>query len=222
MDVAEAITGSPACFVDQASRKNFHFTLQYVLWTLVVRMNWMKGDKLLAEGGGEHRWRRSTGPAMLVLIVLMAYLAGYGSFVRGGTVGYPKLPVVNVKLGQTTVKLWVAASAPARDRGLMYIRKMPNNRGMLFVFHRARPQTFWMRHTLIPLDLLFLNQHGVIVGHDTMQPDNGKKLYPSGQPVRFAIELNAGVFKQLRLHNAMRIRIPPLPATATVKPTAAS
>jgi|GEM_PF-2358672 len=183
----------------------------------------MKPNHVLSIGHGVCRWgRRGTVLVMLALIVLTAYLAVLAGPVRGGTTRYPKLPIVNVKLGNKTAKLWVAASARARDRGLMFIRKMPDNRGMLFVFHHIGPETFWMKHTLIPLDLLFLNQHGVIIRHYTMQPDNGKKLYPSGQAIRFAIELNAGVFKQLRLHNAMQIHIPTLPTAVPLKPTGAS
>lgn len=183
----------------------------------------MKSNNVLSICRGACRWGRwGTVPAMLALIVLTVYLAGYAGPVRGGIARYPKLPIVNVKLGNKTVKLWVAACARTRDRGLMFIRKMPDDRGMLFVFHHPGPVTFWMKHTLIPLDLLFLNEHGVIVRHYTMQPDNGKKLYPSGQAIRFAIELNAGAFKQLRLHNAMQIHIPTLPAALPLKPTGAS
>ncbi len=123
---------------------------------------------------------------------------------------YPKLPTVQVKLGSRDVKLWVADTSRTRDRGLMYITKLPHNWGMLFVFHHLARQTFWMKHTLIPLDLIFLNGDGVIVRHDTMPPDHGKKLYPSGQPIRYAIELNAGAFKRLGLHDAMVIKLPKL------------
>ena len=147
-------------------------------------------------------------PMLLAFVLLAAFFNGHEGVVRGGTARYPKLPRVNVVLGNKTVKLWVAASTRTRARGLMYIHKMPDNCGMLFVFYRIGPQTFWMKHTLIPLDLIFLNQHGVIVRHYRMAPDHGKKLYPSGQPIRYAIELNAGAFQRLRLHDSMRINIP--------------
>ncbi len=142
--------------------------------------------------------------------------------VRGRTARYPNLPQANVMLGHTTVKLWVAASARTRDRGLMFIHKMPNNCGMLFVFRRIRPQTFWMKHTLIPLDVIFLNQHGVIVRHYFMPPDNGKKRYPSGQPIHYAIELNAGEFQRLHLRDSMHISIPKRYSTPSRKATGAS
>ena len=145
---------------------------------------------------------------LLAALLLAAVFAGHNKVVRGGTARYPKLPRVSVVLGNKTVKLWVAASPRTRDRGLMYIHKMPDDCGMLFVFPHSGRQTFWMKHTLIPLDLIFLNQQGVIVRHYFMPPDHGKKLYPSVQPIRYAIELNAGAFQRLHLHDFMHINLP--------------
>ncbi len=65
-----------------------------------------------------------------------------------------------------------------------------------------------MKHTWIPLDLLFLNKHGVIVGHCTMRPDHGRTLYPSPRPIRFAIELNAGICQQLKLKDGRKVVLP--------------
>ena len=161
-------------------------------------------------------------PMLLAFVLMAAYFDGHDGVVRGVTARYLKLPRVNVVLGNKTVKLWVAASTRTRARGLMYIHKMPDNRGMLFVFHRIGPQTFWMKHTLIPLDLIFLNQHGVIVRHYRMPPDHGKQLYPSGRPIHYAIELNAGEFQRLRLHDSMRINIPKRFASAPRKADGAS
>ena len=166
--------------------------------------------------------RRAAIPMLAAIVLTGAYFDGHDGAVRGGTARYPRLPRVNVVLGNKTVKLWVAASTRTRSRGLMYIHKMPENRGMLFVFHRIGPQTFWMKHTLIPLDLIFLNQQGVIVRHYRMPPDHGKKLYPSGRPIRYAIELNAGAFQQLHLHDSMRINIPKRFASAQRKADGAS
>ncbi len=163
-------------------------------------------------------WRWPKDRSVFLLIVLFTVPTGCAHAAQRARTNEINLPTVNVRLGEKTVKLWVAATTRTRDHGLMYIKKMPNNRGMLFVFHHQAPQTFWMKHTLIPLDIIFLNRRGVIVRHYTMEPDNGKKLYPSGHPIAFAIELNAGAFKQLKLHNTMRIRIPKLAAHSAPLP----
>ncbi len=148
---------------------------------------------------------------LLSLVLWVIIIGGCGHVTQGESYHHLKLPVVRVRLGNEILKLWVAATTSAQERGLMYIQNIPDKRGMLFAFSHSTPQTFWMKHTRFALDLIFLNRQGLIVRHCTMLPDNGKKLYPSGQPVRFAIELKAGMFKQLRLHNSMTIHLPVLP-----------
>ncbi len=183
----------------------------------------MKPNETLNECPDARRLVRYGAIAILLAIVLVAaFFAGQDHGVRGEAAQYPKLPRVSVVLGNKTVKLWVAASPRTRERGLMYIRKMPDNCGMLFVFPHNGPQTFWMKHTLIPLDLIFLNQQGVIVRHDFMPPDHGKKLYPSGQPIRYAIELNAGAFQKLHLHDSMHVTLPKPYSTSSREAVGAS
>ncbi len=169
----------------------------------------MKPNETLNGCSNTRRLVRYGAISLLLAVVLVAALfACHDHAERAKIARNPKLPRVSVVLGNKTVKLWVAASPRTRDRGLMYIRKMPDTCGMLFVFQHNGPQTFWMKHTLIPLDLIFLNQQGVIVRHYMMPPDHGKKTYPSGSPIRYAIELNAGAFQRLHLHDAMHINLP--------------
>lgn len=178
--------------------------------------NWFYIQRIAHIPRRAGHWR--VVPAGLFLLVLFTVPTGCGQAVQRARTNEIKLPTVNVRLGEKTVKLWVSATTRTRDHGLMYIKKMPKNRGMLFVFHHPAPRTFWMKHTLIPLDLIFLNSRGVIVRHYTMEPDNGKKLYPSGHPIVFAIELNAGAFQHLKIHNTMRVHIPKLPANSVLLP----
>ena len=94
-------------------------------------------------------------------------------------------------------QLEVARTPSERARGLMERASLPEDAAMLFVFEREEYLSFWMKNTLIPLDILYLNAQGVVVDVQTMHtqtgsPESELKLYLSAQPARFAVEMNAG------------------------------
>lgn len=80
---------------------------------------------------------------------------------------------------------------------------MPATHGMLFVFPDAQPRTFWMKNTLIPLDMLFFDSNRKLVAiQANAAPCHADPcaLYPSGAPARYVLELNAGTAAKLGLH----------------------
>jgi uncharacterized protein len=60
-------------------------------------------------------------------------------------------------------KVWIAATEPRRNQGLMYVKSLAATRGMLFLFDAPQVATFWMKNTLIPLDLLFIAPDGRVI-----------------------------------------------------------
>jgi len=62
-----------------------------------------------------------------------------------------------------TFKAWLAATPSRHEQGLMYVNSLAANRGMLFVFDQPQPQAFWMKNTLIPLDILFIAPDGRVI-----------------------------------------------------------
>lgn len=99
-------------------------------------------------------------------------------------------------------QLEVARTSSERLKGLMDRRSLPNDAAMLFVFSEERILSFWMKNTLISLDIVFLNSDGVVVDVQTMVtqigvPDSQLIIYRSAQPARYAIEMNAGLGEEL-------------------------
>ncbi len=126
-----------------------------------------------------------------------------------------KLPTISVTINGHLFKLWVARTDAQQRRGLMFIHSMPVDRGMIFVFPYSQDETFWMKNTYIPLDLVFLDRSGRVSQFETMPAWDGTvHYYPSLNAVRYAIELNAGTTQRLGLSVGYRILLPKAITTA--------
>ena len=91
----------------------------------------------------------------------------------------------------------IAKTYEQRQRGLMFRRELPRDTGMLFHFGEETRLAMWMKNTFIPLDMLFINRHGIIhrVVENTIPLS--LKTIPGGAPTMVVVELNAGVTSQL-------------------------
>jgi uncharacterized membrane protein (UPF0127 family) len=91
------------------------------------------------------------------------------------------------------VKVEVVTTPPDQARGLMYRRSLDKDSGMLFIFGEEAPRSFWMKNTLIPLDMIFVSADLVIVDITTMQPCTTDPCpsYTSRQPAKYVVEVNA-------------------------------
>jgi len=98
----------------------------------------------------------------------------------------------------------VAASEPQRATGLMYRRMLPENRGMLFVFPYAAPQSFWMMNTYVPLSIAFLDENGTIVNIADMKPLTTDS-HSSTKPAKYALEMNQGWFAKRGIKPGARV-----------------
>jgi hypothetical protein len=75
----------------------------------------------------------------------------------------------------------------------MYRKSMPQNAGMLFIFDEAEVHCMWMKNTLIPLSVAFIDDRGAIVNIEDMAPQT-EASHCAAQPVRYALEMNRGWF----------------------------
>ncbi len=103
-------------------------------------------------------------------------------------------------------QLEVARTSSEISKGLTDRPFLPNDAAMLFVFSKERILSFWMKNTLISLDIVFLNSEGVVVDVQTMVtqigvPDTQLIIYRSDQPARYAVEMNAGLADELGIES---------------------
>lgn len=103
------------------------------------------------------------------------------------------LPRVRLSAGMHQIDAQVAAAPEQRMTGLMHRKEMPQHEGMLFVFEQPSQQCFWMKNTLLPLSIAFVEDDGTIVNIDEMKPQT-LDSHCSARPVRYVLEMNTGWF----------------------------
>lgn len=113
--------------------------------------------------------------------------------------GYAQKPQkfrsTTLSAGMYVIKAEVAASEAERQQGLMFREKMAGNEGMLFDFEAPAGVCMWMKNTLIPLSVAFIDGSGKIVNIEDMQPQTTDS-HCAKKSVRYALEMNQGWFRQ--------------------------
>lgn len=131
--------------------------------------------------------RRSARSTLLALALLLAVLSSCRTSRAAGSV-----ELVSRSGAVIPVSVELATTPDARQLGLMYREQLAPGNGMLFIFPASAPQSFWMKNTKIPLDILFIDDTGKIVRlHASTTPFSEQSL-PSDAPVRFVLEVPGG------------------------------
>jgi hypothetical protein len=115
-----------------------------------------------------------------------------------------ELPVIQLSAGMHLIKAEVAADFSTRAQGLMYRKSLPPNGGMLFIFDDAGIQCMWMKNTLIPLSVAFLDERGTILNIEDMQPQTEQSHCAKG-PSPLALEMARGWFAQRGIKPGMKL-----------------
>lgn len=119
-----------------------------------------------------------------LILFLIALLAVYYFFFY-----HPKLETKKIVINQKDFIVEIATTPAQKSRGLMYRQSLCPNCAMLFDFGIEGQYPFWMKNTLIPLDIIWLNQDGLVVDIKAGQPQNTNYLTNS-QPARYVFETN--------------------------------
>ena len=117
----------------------------------------------------------------------------------------PRLAGIEIKAGMHIIHAEVARSDEQQMRGLMLRTDLPGNDGMLFVNERAERRCFWMRNTLVPLTIAFIDDVGSIVNLADMQPQSDES-HCSSKPVRYALEMRQGWFAKRAIKPGFKLR----------------
>lgn len=117
----------------------------------------------------------------------------------------PKFDVVSLTAGINLIRAEVAAAPAQREQGLMFREKMAANDGMVFVFEGPAEVCMWMKNTVLPLSVAFIDGSGKIVNIEDMQPQS-LDSHCARKLVRYALEMNLGWFKQKNIKAGMTIQ----------------
>jgi len=104
-----------------------------------------------------------------------------------------QLPAIRLSTGMHVLQVQVAQTPEQQQIGLMFRKTMGTNEGMLFIFDEPRQQCFWMKNTLLPLSVAFIDDSGTVANIDDMKPQT-LNSHCSTKPVRFVLEMNVGWF----------------------------
>ncbi|HZB94188.1 MAG TPA: DUF192 domain-containing protein [Stellaceae bacterium] len=136
-------------------------------------------------------------PALLSLFLLIAVVPCFGEELA--TFQKSTL-VIDTSTGPHRFSVEMAETPQEQEQGLMFRRSLPADAGMLFDFGTTQPAAFWMKNTLIPLDMVFIGADGRVADiHERAVPLSEATIY-SKVPVRAVLELNGGTVSRLGIH----------------------
>jgi len=116
-----------------------------------------------------------------------------------------QMPVVQLVAGMYLIRAEVANTFDTRATGIMFRKSLAPNEGMLFVFPEAEMECMWMKNTLIPLSVAFIDASGAIVSISEMQPQT-ETTHCAARPAKYALEMNRGWFASKGLRAGTVIR----------------
>ncbi len=114
-------------------------------------------------------------------------------------------PPVELAAGMHLIHAEVADSDATRMRGLMYRESLATNAGMVFVFEERALHCMWMKNTLVPLSVAFIDEAGAIINIADMQPKT-EQSHCAAKPARYALEMNKGWFAQRGVKPGVKLK----------------
>ena len=102
------------------------------------------------------------------------------------------LRIIRDQAEPITLDIEIADTEKERMQGLMYRHHLPEMAGMLFIFDRDEPRSFWMKNTFISLDIIFIHSSGEIVSIQKYTQPGSSYSVPSEKPAKYVLEVNAG------------------------------
>jgi uncharacterized membrane protein (UPF0127 family) len=118
----------------------------------------------------------------------------------------PKLPTIKLWLGAHEVVTEIARTPIEHQMGMMWRTNMAEMEGMIFIFDEPGRRSFWMRNTLVPLDIAYLAPDGTLLEVHAAQPRNETPLPSESDRVQFVLETRQGWFQRNNVKPGMVVR----------------
>jgi len=143
-----------------------------------------------------------------IIVIITIFICLYFFVFR-----YKQGPSISISIKNQPFNLEIAKTIAQKSKGLSDRLSLCPECGMIFVFDKEGIQPFWMKDTLIPLDMVWLNKSGQVVEIITAIPESNTqmtklKIYQNSKPALYVIELNAGTTEKLYLKIGDTIKIP--------------
>jgi hypothetical protein len=148
----------------------------------------------------------------LILGLVLALAAGCSSPGRGDDLAPQSgLPVENLQIvthdGRVhNFRVEIADNDASRERGLMFRKSLAPDAGMLFDFKTPQDVSFWMKNTLIPLDMVFIDAHGVVLNVAANATPLSEANIPSAGPVLGVLEIKGGRAAEIDIEPGDKVR----------------
>ena len=145
----------------------------------------------------------------------MALMLGLAAFMQPGPAiaDRPDFDVIPLTLDRgdgtpVTLEVEIASTPFQHQYGLMFVTTLADNQGMLFVFPKTAMRSFWMKNTLIPLDMLFFDDSGQLVNGIADVPPRTLSPRKSTAPARYVLELKGGSMARFGITGPARLLFP--------------
>jgi uncharacterized membrane protein (UPF0127 family) len=136
------------------------------------------------------------------LVILSLLLVGCSQVIAS------PMEKIEISVGSHHLTVELAADEISRARGLMFRKSLSENEGMLFDFKEPGIYSFWMKNTLIPLSIAFLNARGEITKIDMMTPEDTTHFHRSPMGTRYGLEVKEGWFKRHDVYVGDKVLLP--------------
>lgn len=164
-----------------------------------------------------HKWpktrarlkrRRLTGLAGLALASLTAGAQTAGEADLDESFEQSSIVIAAGENACYRFEVYLAETGAQHRRGLMFVRELPRYTGMLFVYRESAVRSMWMKNTYIPLDMLFIRADGTVSSIARDAEPRSLTSIASEEPIRYVLELNAGITEELGIGPGSVVHLP--------------
>jgi uncharacterized membrane protein (UPF0127 family) len=145
----------------------------------------------------------------IVVLFLCGGLSLHAQFALEPLDRFPqaRLVIFTPDMRKHEFKVWIADTEARREQGLMFVKSLPADQGMLFIFDRLQRETMWMKNTLISLDMLFITADGHIESIAANTKPMSERIISSKGIVQLVLELNGGVAARQEIREGAVVKL---------------